>query len=235
MSVASQSVSGVERIQDGSLPADWEEAGLAAWDEWVGIQQALASDNQTVLTELFRDHRDDGFDYWAHFPADDAQDAHSGARFYYHAHDPAEWTDEEHGHFHLFIPREGEPNFAHVVALSMTAQGALSRVFTTNAWVTGESMLPADRLLERLPGAFEINRARPSWLVGRWLTAAVALLMPVIAPLLKARDEQLLDPGGAWPSPAVSTDRDRHILSEQVVDMPTLIAAWSQRAAALTE
>lgn len=235
VSVTSQSVLAVERIRDGSLPPDWEEAGLAAWDEWVGIQQALASDNQSVLTELFRDHRDEGFDYWAHFPADDAQDANSGARFYYHAHDPSEWTHDEHGHFHLFIPSEGEAGFAHVAALSMTAQGGLSRVFTTNAWVTGESMLPAEQLIERLPGAFEINRARPSWLVGRWLTAAVALLMPVIAPLLQSRDERLVGPGEEWPNPAVSTDRDRHILSEQAVDMRAVIAAWSQRAAALTK
>lgn len=226
---------GIERIRDGSLPPDWEEAGLAAWDEWTGIQQALTSDNQTVLTELFRDHHDQEFDYWAHFPADDGQDVNSGARFYYHAHDPSEWAHEEHGHFHLFIPSEGEAGFAHVVALSMTAQGGLSRVFTTNAWVTGESMLSAERLIERLPAAFEINRARPSWLVGRWLTAAMALLMPVIAPLLEARDQALLVGGEEWPSPTVSADRDRHILSEQAVDMPTVIAAWSQRAMALTK
>ncbi len=211
------------------LPEDWLDAGLAASDEWRSIQAALVADHQTVLTELFRDHRDNGFDYWAHFPRDDARDPVSGARYYYHAHDPAEWTAEEHGHFHLFVPQSGEPDFAHVVAVSMDRQGRPRRLFTTNAWVTGEALGPAETLLARLPNAFEVNRARPSWLVGRWLTALVALVMPQIRDLLVERD-RALDPGdGDWPDAAVLADRRRHVLSECSLDMDVVLADWAQR------
>ncbi|MFN2381540.1 MAG: hypothetical protein ABR561_03175 [Guyparkeria sp.] len=215
-----------------TMPDDWLDAGLAASDEWHSIQASLAADNQTVLTELFRDHDEDGFDYWSHFPADDARDPASGARFYYHAHDPAEWSSTEHGHFHLFIAEDGDPGFSHVVAVSMDNRGRPQRLFTTNGWVTGEALRPADALLARLPHGFEINRARPSWLIGRWLTALVALLMPRIQQLLQARDRALMMADGKWPDPAVLADRTRHVLSECALDMDAELAEWSRQIAA---
>ena len=221
------------RIVAGDMSVDRVDAGLAALDEWVAIHQALASDDQNVLTELFRDHRESGFGYWEHFPADDAYDPRTGARFYYHAHDPAEWEHREHGHFHLFLPASNEAGFAHVVAVSMTPDGRPQHLFTTNEWVTGEQVVPAAALLERLPAGFEINRARPSWLVGRWLTALVALVMPQVEALLLARDEALTEADGAWPAPAVMADRTRHVLSECELDIPEVITAWGRYAAGL--
>lgn len=208
---------------------EWVDAGLAALDEWRSIQSALDADRQTVLTELFRDHADSGFDYWSHFPEDDARDPISGARFYYHAHDPSEWSLTEHGHFHLFVGEPDGPGFSHVVGVSMDAGGQPRRLFTTNGWVTGESMQSAKDVLSRLPQGFEINRARPSWLVGRWLTSLVALVMPEIEALLLARDRALGAANGAWPDPVVLEDRERHVLSECPLDMQAVLANWSRR------
>jgi hypothetical protein len=218
-------IESVDRITE----QEWVEAGLAALGEWQSIQSALDADRQTVLTELFRDHADRGFDYWAHFPEDDARDPVSGARFYYHAHDPSEWALEEHGHFHLFVDEPGEPGFAHVVGVSMDTRGQPRRLFTTNGWVTGESMQPAKDVLSRLPQGFEINRSRPSWLVGRWLTSLVALAMPEIEALLLARDRALGATNGTWPDPVVLEDRERHVLSECPLDMQAVLANWSRR------
>jgi hypothetical protein len=223
----------LDRIDRGDLPVGWADAALAALDEWAAIGRALAADGQTILTELFRDHPDSGFGYWEHFPADDALDARSGARFYYHAHDPAEWSRDEHGHFHLFLPAETDVGFAHVVAVSMTPDGLPQRLFTTNEWVTGERLVPAGALLASLPDGFEINRSRPSWLVGRWLTALVALAMPLIEPLLAARDEALSGEGGDRPQSPVREDRDRHVLSECELDIGSLVSAWERRATTL--
>ncbi len=217
----------LDRIATGKLPADWIDAGLAALDEWGAIQRALATDGQSVLTELFRDHEENGFGYWEHFPADDARDSATGARFYYHAHDPSEWNREEHGHFHLFLPAANEAGFAHVVAVSMTPDGRPQRLFTTNEWVTGEQLVPAAELVNRLPGGFEINRSRPSWLVGRWLTSLVALVMPQVESLLRARDETLTGAQGAWPDVVVAEDRSRHVLSDCELDMSKVVAAWT--------
>ncbi len=229
----------VSSSSQSRLPADWLDAGLAALDEWQSIEAALAADRQTVLTELFRDHDDNGFDYWAHFPADDALDPVSGARFYYHAHDSSAWVAEEHGHFHLFVGDPGdsgspddpdEADFSHVVAVSMDARGQPRRLFTTNGWVTGEAMRPSGELLARLPQGFDINRARPSWLVGRWLTSLVALVMPEIRELLRARDQALQGPDGQWPDPVVLEDRGRHVLSECALDMGAVVSGWFRRA-----
>ena len=220
---------------DSATEQEWIEVGLAALDEWQSIQSALLADRQTILTELFRDHADNGFDYWSHFPQDDARDPVSGARFYYHAHDPSEWSLEEHGHFHLFIGEPDEPGFSHVIGISMDAKGQPRRLFTTNGWVTGETMRPAQEVLSRLPQGFEINRARPSWLVGRWLTALVALVMPQVRDLLIARDQALGETNGTWPDPAALEDRERHVLSECPLDMPTVLASWSRRVEALQD
>ena len=220
---------------DSIAEQDWVEAGLAALDEWQSIQSALDADRQTVLTELFRDHADSGFDYWAHVPEDDARDPVSGARFYYHAHDPADWSLEEHGHFHLFVDEAGGSGFSHLVGVSMDAKGQPRRLFTTNAWVTGETMRPAQELLSRLPRAFEINRARPSWLVGRWLTSLLALVMPEVRELLLARDRVVAGPEGQWPDPAVVEDREHHVLSECSLDMQAVLASWSRRVEALQD
>ena len=219
----------VESIEE----QDWFEAGLAALDEWQSIQSALEADRQTVLTELFRDHVGDGFDCWAHVPEDDARDPVSGARFYYHAHDPAQWALEEHGHFHLFVGEPDGPGFSHLVGISMDAQGQPRRLFTTNAWVTGEVMRPAQELLSGLPQAFEINRARPSWLVGRWLTSLLALVMPEVRELLLERDRLVGGVDGQWPDPALLEDRERHVLSECSLDMRRVLANWSRRVDAL--
>ena len=220
---------------DSRVDPDWIETGLAALDEWQSIQEALIADSQTVLTELFRDHGDSGFDYWAHFPEDDARDPVSGARFYYHAHDPSDWRLEEHGHFHLFIGEADGPGFSHVVGVSMDAAGQPRRLFTTNGWVTGESIRPAGELLERLPQGFEINRSRPSWLVGRWLSALVALVMPELRALLLERDRVLRGADGDWPDPGVLEDRDRHVLSECALDMRAVLAGWSRRIETLQD
>ncbi len=40
-----------------------------------------------------------------HYPAGDAIDLNSQARWFYHAHAPAERGCSDHGHFHLFLPQ----------------------------------------------------------------------------------------------------------------------------------
>ncbi|MCA3256203.1 MAG: hypothetical protein INF91_11375, partial [Alphaproteobacteria bacterium] len=42
---------------------------------------------------------------WAHYPADDAVDPASGARWFYHTHAHESRDGAEHGHFHLFLDR----------------------------------------------------------------------------------------------------------------------------------
>lgn len=212
---------------------DFDEV-VAAAEAVVLIQEALASDNLSLLNELFRDLGDGPIEQWVHYPADDSIDAGTGAMFYYHAHDPDDWSRDEHGHFHLFVRPSAtvEAEFNHFLAISMTPHGTPCGLFTTNRWVTDETLLPAPALLERVETRFEINRARPSWLVAQWLTAVVALVRPHLAELLRLRDRALnWGDGQGLPDERLTEDRSVHVLSEMPFDLLAVLTDVRAQAA----
>lgn len=215
-----------------SLGEELMQAGFVDSLKWRDAEQALAHDGLNVLTELFRDHQDDHFDCWIHFPADDAFDPASGARFYYHAHEPEDWPLDEHGHFHLFVPNPRAPDnkdaFCHIGAISMSPKGEVRRLFMTNQWVTAEQWVPAEELIEVLPESFLISRARPSYLVAQWLMTLVSVLQLHLAALLVARDQAVSNNTVEGMDVQILKDRERHILAEMPVDMKAVISAWEQ-------
>lgn len=168
---------------------------------------------------------------WDHYPEGDAV-APSGSRYFYHSHPPDERGTDEHGHFHLFLPRRAMPDpeapwlaagnavhdAVHLVALSVTRSGVPVSAFTTNRWVTDESLFDADAIIAALD-RFDVRGAPGDTLVNNWLTAAVALARPVIAGLLQSRDAALAahDPGGE--------DRSVEILSSAALDLQALLDA----------
>lgn len=132
------------------------------------------------------------FREWTHYPQPDAIDQASGWRFYYHAHPRIQRLAQEHGHFHIFVPKPGdserppERRFSHLIGLTVDPRGLPLRFFTTNAWVTDEIWQPADELeswLDR-PG---LRNARPED-VGRWIENLLILYRSEITALLRARD-----------------------------------------------
>ena len=202
------------------------DALLNAADELIGIQRALAHDGQTVLAELFREMTVDSVTRWQHYPPDDSADPETGALFYYHAHEAGERPCDEHGHFHLFIRSPSGEGFSHVVACSMSADGCLRSLFTTNRWVTDETWCPAPALCAAYPSDFVIERARPSWLVVRWLMAVVSVFSPCIDELLMVRDAVLCacegDEATVW------EDRQMQVLSEMPVALLAALTAIQQ-------
>lgn len=214
-----------------ALDDDSFDEVLSAAEAMVQVHEALANDNLSLLNELFRDLDDGPIEQWNHYPADDCVDPSTGAMFYYHAHDPADWQRDEHGHFHLFVRAGHGEDFSHFLAVSMTAYGTPNGLFTTNRWVTDETLLPSGELLRRVDEGFEINRARPSWLVNQWLMALVMLVRPQMEALLRDRDQAL---GWADPTKAVAEaqteDRERHILSEMSFDLMRVLADVRQEA-----
>ena len=188
------------------------------------IQEALSNEQLSLLEELLRDEGDGPIRTCAHYPAEDCRDPQSGAMFYYHAHDPDGWNRNEHGHFHLFFQPQASEAFTHIMALSMNSRSLPIALFATNGWVTGESMQPAHEILRRLDQHWEINRARPSWLVAQWLNAIVALLRPHTAELLLQRD-RLIASGGAMDDATnpILIDRNTHVLSELPLALPAIL------------
>lgn len=200
-----------------------EVAGVA--ETMVAIHQALANDGVSVLHELFRDSAEAPVEMWIHYPPDDCRDPDSGAMFYYHIHDPRDWARNEHGHFHLFVRPSSQAAFSHAMAVSMTPHGLPSGLFTTNQWVTDETVRPAAALLQLMDERWEIARARPSWLVVQWLKSLVTLVRPHAEVLLCRRDEALEWTAGRGPSVTALEDRTRHILSEMPLDLMAILGA----------
>ncbi len=208
-----------------TLDSDAFDVQTAAAETLLSIHQALANDGLSILHELLREQGERPIKAWAHYPADDCIDPATGAMFYYHAHDAREWDRKEHGHFHLFIRPRPEAAFCHLMAISMTDQGLPIALFTTNRWVTDETPLPAAELLPLVETQWEIARARPSWMLSQWLNALVSLLRPHLEALLAARDRTAGLDGGQGPAPIAPDDRRIHILSEQEIDLPEMLAA----------
>lgn len=196
--------------------------------EFLDINRALVNDQQTVLSELFRDEPEPSVVRWQHYPAHDVQDPETGAMYYYHAHEEGERPQDEHGHFHLFIRPEPDSAYSHFVGVSIDARGAIRSLFTTNRWVTDEQFRPAADLMSLLPDAFLINRVRPSWLVSRWLMMLVRLCEPQIQQLLTARDAFLGWSGEDSLSDEFAEDRSKNVLSEASIDIFALLTLVQQ-------
>lgn len=145
--------------------------------------------------------------WWAHYPDDDARDAVTRSRWFYHIHAPGDRDPAEHGHFHLFlhrtqlggattplaIPEEGEEAAAfvvHIAGLAIDHNGLPTSWFATNRWVTDEFLYPAETVIDHLP-LYNVDATEEDATVNRFLTAMVALYRDEIAALLAERDARL--------------------------------------------
>ena len=143
---------------------------------------------------------------WDHYPDDDARDAVTGSRWYYHVHEPGDRDPAEHGHFHLFLHRDqiapscetlAAPDtdamaapMVHIAGLSIDHQGVPIAWFATNRWVTDEFLYPAETVIAHLD-RYDVDNTEEDDLTNRLLTAMVALYRNDLADLLRQRDKML--------------------------------------------
>ncbi len=212
-----------------ALPTEQLEAMAEAGRELVEIHRILAKTSDNVVGELLRDQGT--FFEWDHYPKGDVYDNETHGQYYYHAHPFADRFEKEHGHFHTFIRPKGmpkgikpakipeykkpkDPNDAlcHLIAVSMDKMGFPFRLFTVNRWVTGEVWYEAEDVA-RLLDHFEIDHARPSWPVNRWITAVLRLMNPQIVELVRRRDRTVADWRARNPGANVFEDRDLEVTS----------------------
>lgn len=176
--------------------------------------------------------------FWEHYPDDDARDAMTRSRWYYHVHAPGTRDPAEHGHFHLFlhrtqfdpdasplaIPTEGEDapaHVAHIAGLSIDHHGIPIAWFATNRWVTDEFLYPAQTLIDHL-GRYKVDHTPEDDAVNRFLTAMVALYRDEIAELLIERDEKLAALLAGSGDPGIY-EADNDILSTRSIDLDAKI------------
>lgn len=160
---------------------------------------------------------------WAHHPQNDLIDARHGTRCFFHAHAAAERAPGEHGHFHVFAapPAGAQPDFSHLIGISIDAGGLPTRLFTTNRWVTGEHWLPAEVLAGRLADFSLCTRGRLAP-IARWVQGMVRLHADQIGALLHERDATL-QARHADHATALD-DRRLHIVSQRPVQLLARLA-----------
>lgn len=167
-------------------------------------ERVLAKSGMSVVSEVLRGQGD--FVILDHYPRGDIHDSETHSQYFYHSHTPDEMLAGENGHFHLFVrpgavapdiepwllpgaivPEDASARFAHIGAISVDAHGRALRLFTTNQWVTNETLYRADDVI-RLIDYFSIELAHPNWAVSQWLNAMVTLYRPQLEVLLRQRD-----------------------------------------------
>lgn len=223
------------------LPEEQLEAMHDAAAKVLQCEQELAGKGSSVVMEVLRDQGD--FLIWERYPKGDLFDLKHHSHYFYHAHAPEEMADGENGHFHLFvrpaeiapdiepwqlpgavIPENPAERFAHIGAVSLDNYGRLIRIFTTNRWVTNETLYRAEDVIPLLDH-FAIDLDEPSRTVNQWLTSLITLYRPQLEALLKARDETLEAFAEAHPASDLLEDRSLQNTSEVYVDTVKQIAA----------
>jgi len=144
---------------------------------------------------------------------------------YYHYHSSPVLFNGEHGHFHLFnqnCVRNKGSNYAHVVSLSIDANGQALGWSTTNKWVTGGEWLTDHQLLglyDKLSCFLSMQRNELS-LVETWLIAMLGLYQHEILDLYSRRNsliESVVHSG--YPITQFLDDYSYYSLSKVDVDL----------------
>ena len=121
-------------------------------------------------------------------------------------------------------PKEVNDALGHLIAISMDKHGIPIALFSTNRWVTGETWYAARDAVAMLD-LFEMDLARPSWPVNRWLTGMLRLFRPQIVQLLEERDRAVSAWGAAHAGKDVFEDRDLELTSWTAISVDEQVAA----------
>ena len=160
------------------------------------------------------------FREWQHYPSHDLVDVATGYEVYYHAHKVDEMSDMEHGHFHLFkrSPTQAD-QFMHLIAIALDQKGLPVRLFTTNQWVTGETMGSAESLRDALTH-FKIEAGNSLDTLASWIQSLITLYHDEIEQLIEERDRRLNQLASQAKSMAsVLNDQSIHVLSQRQIHL----------------
>ena len=209
------------------LPRARLEAMHAAGEEIFECLRVLEKADLNLVGEVLRGQGT--FYELEHYPPQDVFDSDTHSQYYYHAH---RGLAGEHGHFHTFLRAPGMPAgvqpvpysggeqwlvgddaLAHLIAISMDADGRPIGLFTVNRWVAADAWYPAEAVI-RMLDRFAIDHAYPSWPVNRWITAMIRFFRPQIEWLVLRRDQAVARWAEAHPGVDVFEDRALEVTSE---------------------
>jgi hypothetical protein len=187
---------------------------LAA-QEIASIQTRYAKKGLTLSEAALCGSRE--FIEWQHYPINDLVGVDSGYEFYYHSHSVDEMPEGEHGHFHVF-KRTGT-EFHHLIGIALNQTGLPVRLFTTNQWVTGETLVKAEAVLVELQVFDMVIKGRMSP-IARWISALTKLFYIDMEALVLERDrmiERMKSDLGSLE--AALSEKQYHVLTERKIDL----------------
>jgi len=150
---------------------------------------------------------------WRLYPGDSGIfDRRTRSQFYYHSHE----VNAEAGHFHTV--RLFDDHTAHLVAISMTADGWPQALFTLNLWAIGDAYETAGNL-RRYVRAFHLAEdVGPPPLV-HFANLIFQAFGPPIEQLQEEKIETLSRYRAAHPDHDIFEDRSLEILSRVAIDV----------------
>ncbi len=155
--------------------------------------QALAERGEQVVQAIIANRE---IIEWEHYPDNDVRDERNASQYFYHCHTGLQRPFTEHGHFHLFVHPEKlglrasgkSVSPAHLVAISMDAQGIPSGFFAVNRWVTQGPWLSYVQC-EKALAHFQIKGRHGKKEINHFLRALLSLYQQPILQLLQCRDQ----------------------------------------------
>lgn len=193
--------------------------------------QKLAGRGEQVVQSIVADQQ---FIEWEHYPDQDVRDNKHASQYFYHAHPGLQRPFTEHGHFHLFVhaeelgmrpaKRSYSPAPAHLVAVSMDAQGLPSGFFIVNRWVTKGPWLSYAECETGL-AHFQIKGRQGNKQVNHFLHALIALYRAPILALLRQRDEIMQSLSAKRDRRSVFADKSIEVLCYHPIALMDDIAA----------
>lgn len=207
--------------------------------EVVDCMRVLQKGGTDLVKEVLQGRE---FLQWEHYPEKGVYDPETHSQYYFHAHEPSreEWMD--FGHFHTFLrgpgidaalvpvdtgtsdlPAEQVAPVAHLIGISLNDRGQPVRLFTTNRWVTAETLYTADNVIKMLD-QFEVDLAAPSWPLNRWLTAMIVLFRDDIEDLIRTRDVALAQWAEEHPDTNTYEDRELAVTSAKDINLEVRLA-----------
>ncbi|MFZ6742085.1 DUF6969 family protein [Undibacterium sp. JH2W] len=204
----------------------------------VGSMQALNQRGQQVVGHMIGDAV---FTEWQHYPENDARDDKNASQYFYHAHPGQQRPFAEHGHFHLFVHAEKlgmrptttrySPAPAHIIAVSMDAQGLPCGFFVVNRWVTKGPWLSLAHCKQALQH-FKLSSRKADKDINTFLRALVQLYYPRIVALLEQRDKIMANLCEERDRRSVFADTEIEVLCYLPIDLMADIATLENRQSA---
>lgn len=216
--------------------ADKRELQIAAAETVIESIVAMSQEGKPLMQRVLPE---EDIKWWEHYPKFDARSKKCQSRWYYHVHKPGTRSDDEHGHFHLFLDKTqikkssrsmAKPDYSknkkkarvsHLVALSIDKNGIPREWFTTNRWVTDEWMYPAKVMTDHIP-LYNVDDTAEDKLVNKLITAMVCLYSDEIEDMLYERDAKLKEIGANRKNLELY-NKGQEVLSSRPIDLDAKI------------